>query len=484
MLTWNQITQKKGYLIGMALLSLISCHSIQEEDSLKKVKAWTEQGAFSQAETFIDSLKQYTGKSDPQIPKLDSVLDVIHRIRIDFSWNETKVKQRLARYYPNLDDSLFQQWEESGKIEMRLIDGEKCYFKNAVSNLFRIDTLAAQTKVKLDGEMEDVLGAFRVKHTSEIIQNSNTSSTPAEAKEMVLHYTVKLKANAVPDGEIVRCWMPFPKEGNARQKHIQLLSSDPDSVLISSKDYAHRSAYMEKLARKDEVTEFKISFSVESSGQYFDIQAEDVKPYNLNSEDYQKYTAERFPQIVFTKQIQQLGLKIVGDEVNPFLQAKKIYKWINDSITWAGALEYSIMPQIPTYVLDTRHGDCGMQTLLFMSLARSQGIPVKWQSGWMLHPMEINLHDWCEVYYESIGWVPLDQSFNLQKSNDKKIREFYIHGIDSYRLIVNDDYGQDLFPAKKFARSEPYDFQRGEMEWREGNLYFDKWTWHMDVEYK
>jgi hypothetical protein len=78
-----------------------------------------------------------------------------------------------------------------------------------------------------------------------------------------------------------------------------------------------------------------------------------------------------------------------------------------------------------------------MQTLLFMTMVRYKGIPVRWQSGWMLHPGEVNLHDWCEVYYEGVGWVPLDMSFSLQKSNNKQVRNFYISGIDSYRLIVN-----------------------------------------------
>jgi transglutaminase-like putative cysteine protease len=102
----------------------------------------------------------------------------------------------------------------------------------------------------------------------------------------------------------------------------------------------------------------------------------------------------------------------------------------------------------------------------------------------MLHPGHVNLHDWCEVYYEGIGWVPLDQSFKLQETTDQQLREFYVHGIDAYRLIVNDDYGQELFPPKKFLRSEPYDFQRGEVEWDGGNLYFDQWSWDIDVDYQ
>ena len=58
-----------------------------------------------------------------------------------------------------------------------------------------------------------------------------------------------------------------------------------------------------------------------------------------------------------------------------------------------------------------------------------------------------------------------------------------MNGLDSYRLIINDDYAQELFPPKRYYRSEPYDFQRGELEWKGGNLYFDKWSYRMNVEY-
>lgn len=101
----------------------------------------------------------------------------------------------------------------------------------------------------------------------------------------------------------------------------------------------------------------------------------------------------------------------------------------------------------------------------------------------MMHPDKVNLHDWCEVYYNGVGWVPLDMSFNLQPSKDQKEKEFYISGIDAYRLIVNDAISSNFVPEKKFPRSEPYDFQRGEVEWSGGNLYFDKWNYNMSLEY-
>ena len=101
----------------------------------------------------------------------------------------------------------------------------------------------------------------------------------------------------------------------------------------------------------------------------------------------------------------------------------------------------------------------------------------------MLHPKSENLHDWGEVYFEGIGWVPFDQSFGLVDSEDEDTHWFFLGGNDAYHFIVNDDFGQPLYPAKTFPRSETNDFQRGEVEWKGGNLYFDKWDYSFDVEY-
>ena len=49
-------------------------------------------------------------------------------------------------------------------------------------------------------------------------------------------------------------------------------------------------------------------------------------------------------------------------------------------------------------------------------------------------------------------------------------------------MIVNLDYGRELIPAKTSFRSEPNDFQRGEVEIDGHNLYFDEWTWKFDVQ--
>jgi transglutaminase-like putative cysteine protease len=98
----------------------------------------------------------------------------------------------------------------------------------------------------------------------------------------------------------------------------------------------------------------------------------------------------------------------------------------------------------------------------------------------MLHPQNENLHDWGELYFEGPGWVPVDMAFGIP-SYAKNTAETYFFqgGIDSWRMVVNSDFSKPLYPEKVYPRSETVDFQRGEVEWKGGNLYFDKWNWKL-----
>ena len=334
-----------------------------------------------------------------------------------------------------------------------------------------------------EGLNTDKLSQFRLGHSRKVIESGKSGGKTVLPVKMKISYRLTVDADAVPDGEMIRCWLPWPREVHDRQGDVVLLKTVSGQPLVAPDTVEQRSVYLEQPALKGKPTIFEIQFSYRSMAQYFDLRKLNIGAYDTGSEIHKKYTSEQPPQIVFTNEIRQLSDSIVKGISNPSEKVRKIYYWINDHIIWTGALEYSIIPFIPGYVLSNRRGDCGMQTLLFMTMARVQGIPVKWQSGWMMHPDEVNLHDWCEVYYEGVGWVPLDMSFGLQNSTELKEKEFYISGIDAYRLIVNDAIGGRFVPGKKYPRSEPYDFQRGEVEWSGGNLYFNHWDYNMNVEY-
>lgn len=408
----------------------------------------------------------------------------MERINLDFSKNENQIREELSKWFPNLTEEQLHRWEEDNKLEMRLINGEKRYFKNAVANLFRLDAEARKIKESTDGEFVDSLDTFCISHNTELVNMLHSGTDLLEKPQKYsISFTITLEPDVVPAADTIRCWMPFPRESFPRQKNVKLLTVNSDNYILADTGAMQRTIYIEKIAESGKPAVFNYTAEFETAAQYFKLQPDKIKPYNKDTEFYKTYTSERKPHLLFSDEIKQLTQKVTSGISNPTEKVKAIFYWIDENTTWASALEYSTIECIPDYVLKNRHGDCGMKTLLFMSMARYAGIPCKWQSGWMLHPDELNLHDWCEVYYEGYGWVPVDQSFGLQDSENPEIKDFYISGIDEFRLIINDDFGCDFEPGKQFYRSEPIDFQRGELEWKGGNIYFNQWDYNVDIKY-
>jgi len=465
-------------------LCLSGCTSDSGDMVISRIEKLIQRGDLKAAASMAGQVLKSETHSATECTKIDSLLETIVRIKKEFTLTDSDVIKRMRKYYPFFDKNELRRLEKEHKIDFLPIDNKKFYFKNSIGNIFRLDSTYNGLKTQKDGPEQDSLAHFKLANLAEVLKSTQHFGELANPVKMKLSYTITVAPNAVPPGEMIRCWMPFPRENHSRQQNVKLLQTDPIQHTVSPASDFQRSLYLEKSATANLPTVFHSEIQFTSFAQSFQLTPEMMRPYQQEDLLYQVYVAEKPPQIIFNPRIKSLAKRILQDETNPLHKVRKIYRWINDSVTWASALEYSVMPDIPGFVLENHHGDCGMQTLLFMTLARYAGIPVKWQSGWMLHPGAVNLHDWCEVWFEGFGWVPLDQSFGLQESQNEKIRDFYITGIDAYRLIVNDDISQPFTPGKKHFRSEPYDFQRGEVEWKGGNLYFDKWSWHMEVSYE
>lgn len=471
--------------IAIQILLTGCSRSIKDYDAVTdRIISSINTGNLKYAINLADSLKEVT-VNERVIWKTDSLKQIAERIPLDFSLSQDEVRKRLEKKLgENYNIPEIINWDENGWIENCVIDGEKRYFNRAVSNLFLIRNFHLNRAESDSSASHAPDIVFRRNHTEEIMKVSKGNGAPAKPVKMEVIYTLTVQPDVVPAGETIRCWLPYPKENNRRQKDVYLLGVSDENFILAPDSSIHRSIYMEKKAESGKPSIFRISYSYTSSGQFFDPSSLKIQPYNKNTELYRKYTSEQLPQICFTKNVRTLADSITGKETNPYEIVRKIYYWFSNNIPWTGALEYSIMPNIPEYVIRNKHGDCGMQTFLLMSMLRYKGVPVKWQSGWMMPPDAKNLHDWCEVYFKGTGWVPVDISYGLQYSASLKTREFYITGIDSYRLIINDGVSANLYPEKKFLRSEPFDFQRGEVEWKGGNLYFDKWDYDMKIEYK
>jgi len=464
-------------LFVMLMTTLISAQNIPEE-----IQKAIDSGEYTRAQKMISEYVSDNKLPDSEKEALLFESERLERIRKDFTKNRDQILTELEKMLPGFSFGDLEKYERDKSLEMKIIEGKKKYFKNAAANIFRTNKQMKKLKDERLDQPTDRLKDFKKAIVPKIIAESKAAEKKLVYEEnFKIIYTLTVKPNAVPAGEIVKCWLPYPKENHSRQQRLKLLSTSEEKYIIAPDSVLQRTIYMEKKAKKDSATKFTFEYEFTAFAEYNDIFSKGIIP--TVDAKLSEYVKERPPHIVFTDEIKALSAKIIGDETNPLEKVKKIFTWIHDNIPWASALEYSTIQNISAYCLENLHGDCGIKTLLFMTLCRYNGIPAKWQSGWMLHPVEVNLHDWCEIYVQPFGWVPVDQSFGLINSENEKEKYFYIGNTDPYHLIINDDYSRPLFPVKIFPRSETVDFQRGEVEWKGGNLYFDQWNYHLDVSY-
>jgi len=469
----------------LALLLCLTCLlSTYAQTTFSTVNQAIEKGDFERAQDLIVEIIAKKQLHDTTIYNLQLQSALLDRIKLDFSRDEAYIRETLKPYYPKLSEEQLRSWEASGELEMRVIEGEKRYFRNAAWNLFRVNKAAKARKLEVDGQSEESLSRFLADYLPEAVHQIKESGNDLSApKAITINYTLRVKPDVVPDGEMIRAWLPYPRNSRDRLGNIHLNCCSEETYILSPLSYPHRSIYMEKRAEAGKWTTFNFEATYEAMDHWTNLHEVEAKPYNTESELYQAYTQERDQHIRFTPAIQALADSLIAGTNDPIEKAWRIFEWIGHNLPWASALEYSTMPNIPAYCLKNKRGDCGMKALTFITLCRYAGVPAKWQSGWFLYPENINLHDWAEIYLEGIGWVPIDPDFNLQKTGNEEADRFFFGGADAYRLIVNDDFSGDFFPAKVHPRSETVDFQRGEVEWRGGNLYFNQWRYDMEVSY-
>lgn len=420
-------------------------------------------GEFNKVETTINNLSNKEKKQHKWL--VDSLQDIMSRIRKDFRITPEEGKKQLLKKVPNATDAMIETWKQKKYLETRVIDGQEWWFRKTIRNFSLLNKdLYSETIAKdLKSDYADVH-----KMCESILSQKLDKNNVCDWKKIDLTFYLEVPANIVPAGEVIRAWLPFPYD-NGRQRNFKIESTT--SPVTHSVGSVHNTVYMEQKAEKDKPTRFEIKFSYEVGAQVLHIGEilRNLKPYNTQSEDYKNNTCQVLPHILVNNKMRELAFQIIGKEQNPVKQASLIYDWIAANYPWAGAIDYSTIPCIPEYVLEINHGDCGQVALLYISMLRSIGIPARWESGWEFPSGKAGWHDWLEVYFEGTGWVPCDMSRGRTTHNEP-FQDFYKTSIDGYRFATNKGTNGEFSPKKNYLRCETVDFQAGEVEWKDGNI--------------
>ena len=439
-------------------------------------------GQFNAADARIDAALQRPDLSPRARRAFEFQRERMQRLRLDFNLTADQVKAKVRKQIPDLTDAEFAMWDAHHLFEHMAIDGQRLYFNRSPSNLFHLSAAAvARRKARtafVDSGLPKEVNDNYIDYERQVIAQAKTAGVSSVLPQRVrVTQTLTVEADAVPAGKTVRAWIPYPRADAGQQEDIRFVSSQPSVHQVAPESALQRTVFLEQTAQAGKPTVFGITYEVTLYAQYHAVDPSKVTAEKITPE-LAPYLAERAPHVVFTEPLRVFSKQVVGDATDPYEIARRIYAAV-DEIPWAGAREYSTMPDISAYTLHAGHGDCGEQTLLLITLMRMNGIPARWQSGWTFTKADYNnIHDWAEIHLAPYGWIPVDVTYGRLASDDPALEWFYLGGLDNFRIAFNDDFSRDFVPAKQHFRSDTVDSQRGEVEWDGGNLYYDKWDYH------
>ncbi len=411
-----------------------------------------------------------------------------------YTWEEACAL--LAAEVKDFTDEDLKELMDSDYADWIYVDGEVHFRNNLVSNTFKTRPDFAARRIRPQGQSEESRQLKTV--LKEMREEGGARRT------IRLRAKLWLAEDAAVPGEKVRVWLPLP-EKEAQIKDVRILDDGTDAMpegalsfcYVAPENAPQRTICWEAAWQPGLSFTAEYEYDIENgwldlwNGLGEDGSGEFVPPENVAAwkEKYfcdepvtEEDLAFQEPHIVPTPMLSELLKEIVGQEKRPLEKARLIYNYVTTQIHYSYMRSYVTLPDIAEYVARTQKGDCGAQTILFMTLCRMAGIPARWQSGLIANPGYVGAHDWCRIYIEEYGWIFADCSFGggANRSGDEWQRRFYFGNLDPYRMCACSRFQTPFMPAMEKLRSDPYDNQSGEVE-RERDEDHDRYAYDSET---
>ncbi|MDP3728956.1 MAG: transglutaminase-like domain-containing protein [bacterium] len=195
------------------------------------------------------------------------------------------------------------------------------------------------------------------------------------------------------------------------------------------KEYSHQTILSEKFLSDPQaetgITENGVKYTWNRDSSQYDFSVSSkifvennlIKIYDKISyptaipEEIQVYTSET-EIIDITPEIDALAEELIGGEDDLYKIVFILANWTQNNIEYNLSTLNVQASQKSSWVLENREGVCDEMTNLFISLARSRGIPARFVSGMVYTNLQndFGAHGWAEVYIDG-QWMPVDVTY-------------------------------------------------------------------------
>lgn len=388
---------------------------------------------------------------------------ICQQISAEFPYTKAQALALIREKIPDFPQSQLEEWLDQRRIRWILAEGEMRIFDRFFSSLCKtIPEFARQADPQALAEEEK--NEALLNDAMQTMMNRGSMSL-----EMRVRASVSLPEEAFRPSMLLRAHLPLPAQC-PQQSEIRIEALSPAWGAVAPVDAAQRTVCWE--GRFEENPRFEVEYSYRSTTTYVNAYDAQGTP---GCADFDLQQQE--PHIVFTPYLRALCRELTEGLADPLAKARRIYDYITQTMRYTYMPSYVLLENIPQECAMSGTGDCGVFSLLFITLCRCVGIPAQWQSGLVVQPNLISGHDWARFYCEPFGWLFADPSYGIDAAlaGNEQRRRFYFGNLDPYRMVANSAFQAPFTIDKQHFRADPYDNQLGEIETEERGFAFGEY---------
>ena len=149
------------------------------------------------------------------------------------------------------------------------------------------------------------------------VRRGATGASSVAPRRVRVTQSLVVEADAVPAGETVRAWIPYPRAIPGQQDGLRLHATTPAKATVAPEDTRQRTVYLEQRAVAGQPTRFAIDYELTVHAQVHAIDPDSVVPV-VPTDALAEHLGERPPHIVFSDEIRAFSARVVlhADSVN------------------------------------------------------------------------------------------------------------------------------------------------------------------------
>jgi transglutaminase-like putative cysteine protease len=275
-----------------------------------------------------------------------------------------------------------------------------------------------------------------------------TSTLAQDSRHFIFRYAFTVKN--LPAAKKVRIWIPVAQSDTFQEVKVISATGDLPLEKTTESKYGDQIFYAENSGAAKVELHFDVEYDVIRHERVaLAPSAPRVVSVSLSNKE-KDYDLAPDVLVPITGLPAELAAKVTQDKTLPLEKARAIYDYVFSTMrydkTGTGWGHGDVL-----YACDAKKGNCTDFHSLFIAMARSQGIPARFEIGFPLppdkHSAEIaGYHCWSDFWIDGKGWIPVDIS-EAWKHPEKRDYFFGSHDVNRMQFSMGRDLR--LSPAQE-----------------------------------